>query len=102
MAFFGLVSDVPALTASAQTVSAVIGQLDDAGQQRAVHTVRSLVGGIRGLGSLPEAVNKELWSMLMTIVRKAATRATPEEMFAEIEAGLSPQLRGMIEKEARS
>lgn len=99
MSFFG--KGEPALTRSARKLSADIGALDADGRRRAVHTVRSLIEGIRGLGSLPPSVSGELWSMLVTIARKAITGADEQKLFADIRAGLSDELVKIIETEAR-
>lgn len=91
----------PALTVSARKLSGHIGALDADGRRRAVHTVRSLIDGIRGLGSLPSAISSEMWSILVTVARKAITGADETKLFEEIRAGLSPELIEIIETEAR-
>lgn len=98
---FGLGKGEPALTKSARKVSDIIASLDDVGRERACQTVRGLIVGIQGLGSLPPDVAGEMWTMLVTVARKAVVGASEEKLFSEIRAGLSDDLITLIEREVK-
>lgn len=100
MAWFDGQTKAPALTRGAQKISAAIARLDDDGQRRAIATVASLISGIRNMAAMPAEITDELWSVLLTIARKAAIGANSDVLFAELKAGCSPELIAIIEREA--
>jgi len=89
----------PKLTQLARKISA--GVADSNHRDRSAQTVAALVHGIRHMSALPPEVTEGLWSLLLTVGRKALTGTDPETMFSEIKAGCSADLIAIIEAEAR-
>ena len=102
MGLFSSSNKAPALTRSAQKISEAISALDSEGRKRAIATVSSLVLGIRNMGALPEEVTDELWSVLVTIARKAVMGAAAEKLFNELKDGCSSELLELINREAKA
>ena len=90
-----------ALKAGAEVLSHHLLALDDIGQERAVQTIHSIMDGIRNLGSLPEPVVDSLWSLLMIVARKSVMGVKASDLMESIREGLDPQIREMIEREAK-
>ncbi len=109
MSWFG--KGEPSLTVSARKLSAIVDGLDEEGQRQAIHTVRSLIEGIRGMSALPPGIAGELWNMMITFGRKALmagmggneakAAAASEQCMEEVRDGLSPGLVSMVQTEAR-
>lgn len=86
----------PALTRDAIKLSDALLGLDEIGRHRAALTIGAIVSGISNLGAMPADVVDHLWSMLITVARKAIMGADPDKLMQEIQDGLHPEIRALI------
>lgn len=92
----------PALTKAGEELSGLVLSLDAAGQKSATDTICAIVHGVRTMGNLPEPIISCLWTIVITIARKALMPgADSAKIFAELQAGIHPFLKDLIEREAR-
>lgn len=87
----------PALTKQARLLCEKLDALGPEDQKRAAATIRDIVSGIRNLGAMPQPIIEGLWSLMLTIGRKAIMPGSnTDELFKQIEQGVTEQFRGAI------
>lgn len=91
----------PTLTREAAKLSEALQSLDEIGRHRAALTIGAIVSGIANLGAMPPHVVDHLWSMLITVARKAIMGADPDKLMQEIQDGLHPDVRSLIMEQVK-
>lgn len=101
MRIFGRSAE-PALTRQARELSTLLEALEGPDRDHCVRTVQALTSGISALGAMPSEVTDHLWSILLTIVRKALVGGDSDQLMEELRAGFSPQILDLIRRHATS
>jgi hypothetical protein len=96
VSLWGNKEKVPVLTRDAAKLSDALLALDEIGRQRAANTIAAIITGMTNLGAMPSDVVDHLWSIVITVARKALMHADPDKLMTEIKAGLDPDVQSLI------
>lgn len=93
----------PTLTKQARELCEKLDNLEGENQRRAAATIRDIISGIQNLGSMPPEIIEGLWSLMLTIGRKAIMPGSKSDaLFEEVKKGVTEKFKGLILEKVKS